>query len=520
MTTSSQSTLTLQPSWQRLSPIAIVYFLFDVIKSLSQSFIYLIPGGVVGHRYISGHENEFLIGAIGFIVLVCARCFASYWFYQYRISQDTFEVSAGLFKKRYLNLPFERIQNIKLEQPLIYRFTGHVAVTLDSAGSKDEEAKIYALTQQDANALREAILLARKADQPDSQATLVNATPSPANQGAEQDEQLLNTRSILDLIIHGVANNHLWLLLGALLSAQDVLLLWVEGLLSDLGINIDDVIAHATGSWWQISAAALMLFLLLLIPLSLLSILGSIIVFYNYRLSRLSDRYIRRCGLFTRQEVSVRLSRIQMIESKQDWLDRLIGRTNLVFQQNLSGSEVRSVETVSNLVVPSVKAHERDALIAETWPDAQPFTKVQYRSASPCYFLYFLTLFVLPLSIVTSTALWVYLDVGYALAGVSVLIIIALLFFCHWRRLGFAADDHYYYVRSGILGVRYVCFPIYKLQQVSIEQSLVMTKHKLASVKFVLASGAILVPYIDESLAYDIANQALYKTESLKKSWM
>lgn len=520
MTPSSLSTFTMQPSWQRLSPIAIVYFLFDVIKSLSQSFIYLIPGGVVGYRYISGNEDKFLIGAIGFIVLVCARCFASYWFYQYRISQDTFEVSAGVLKKRYLNLPFERIQNVKLEQPLIYRFTGHVVVTLDSAGSKDEEAQIYALTQQNANALREAILLVKRADYQDTQATVGNAISSHENHEAAQDEQLLNTRSVLDLVIHGVANNRLWILLGALLSAQDVLLSWMEGLLSDLGLNIDDVIAQATGSWWQISAAALMLFLLLLIPLSLLSVLGSIIVFYNYRLSRLNDRYIRRCGLFTRQEVSVRLSRIQMIESKQDWLDRLIGRTNLVLQQNLSGSEVRSVETVSNLMVPSIKAHERDALMADTWPDAQPFAKVQYRSASPYYFLYFLTLVVLPLSIVTSTALWVYLDVGYVLADVSVLTIITLLFFCHWRRLGFAADDQYYYVRSGILGMRYVCFPIYKLQQVSIEQSFMMKKRKLASVKFALASGAVVVPYIDESLAYDIANQALYKTESLKKSWM
>lgn len=511
--------LSIQSDWQRSSPIAVAYLLLGFVKSIGHLSIYLIPGGLMGHRYVSEHFFAFSIAGVVFILFGCCRCLASYWFYQYRINEGIIEVRSGVFEKRYLNLPFERIQNVVVQQPFIYRLTDNVSVTLDSAGSKDDEVEIYALTQQDADALRESILLTRKS------ATTRLVKGSSDNEaekeesGLGQNEKLLNVRKVKDLVIHGIANNRIWIILSFLFPMHESLLSLTERFLKSQGVNVDAVIAQTTATWWTTGATFIVLMLLLLIPFSILSVLGSLVVFYNYRLSRIEDRYIRRCGFFTRQEISLKLSRIQMIESKQDWLDRLIGRVNLVFRQNVTGAERASASVVGSLLVPSISIKERDDIMTATWPDLL-MHQIQYRSASIYYFIHNTVAYILPLLSILSSVLWLVFDWRYVSAALILAVMATLLCFCYWRNLGFAADENYIYVRSGVIGLNYRCFPIYKLQQVTVKQSLLMERRGLASVTFVLASGAINAPYLDESDAYLSANEAIRKTEQLKRSWM
>jgi putative membrane protein len=47
-----------------------------------------------------------------------------------------------------------------------------------------------------------------------------------------------------------------------------------------------------------------------------------------------------------------------------------------------------------------------------------------------------------------------------------------------------------------------------------------MKRRKLATVQFVLASGAISVPFLPEGYANELANNVLFEVESKRKSWM
>jgi putative membrane protein len=76
------------------------------------------------------------------------------------------------------------------------------------------------------------------------------------------------------------------------------------------------------------------------------------------------------------------------------------------------------------------------------------------------------------------------------------------------------------YIRKGLIGVDYYCFPTYKLQQTQFKQNLLMKKRQLASVKFILASGSLKVPLISQKLAYELIDEGLYQVESSQKSWM
>ena len=76
------------------------------------------------------------------------------------------------------------------------------------------------------------------------------------------------------------------------------------------------------------------------------------------------------------------------------------------------------------------------------------------------------------------------------------------------------------YVRKGLLGVDYLCFPFSKVQQAKFIQSLLMQNKQLASCSLVLASGAITIPFMGEDEARKLIDTSLYLVESKKQSWM
>jgi len=58
------------------------------------------------------------------------------------------------------------------------------------------------------------------------------------------------------------------------------------------------------------------------------------------------------------------------------------------------------------------------------------------------------------------------------------------------------------------------------VQEVIVKQSVFMKRRKLATIKFVLASGAVTVPFLPEQYVFTLANNVLFEVESTRKSWM
>ena len=111
-------------------------------------------------------------------------------------------------------------------------------------------------------------------------------------------------------------------------------------------------------------------------------------------------------------------------------------------------------------------------------------------------------------------------QIDILLGSIGLLVAGSLLLTLRWWRWGIAADGKYVYVRRGRIGVDYLCFEPYKIQQVIVKQSVFMRRHQLASIKFVLASGSVTVPFLPEHYVKALADSVLYEVESTRKSWM
>jgi putative membrane protein len=546
-------------AWQRLAIIAILYFSARNIKNSAQGLIYIIPALAIGSNVLSKLNSPEAYIAIGTLVsLAVGSGLISFFMYTFRVHNQHVEIQTGVFKRRYTNLPFWRIQNVKIEHPFYYRPFGYALVVLDTAGSGKEEANIVAVPVSYANALRKQVLAEKKKEEYSSAQSSLNLNESPnessvqgsvqgssdhlssdngaarfgvlagdmqkgdmlENDSVESDEEVLNTRSIGDIVIHGITNNRVWIILGAAAPFYDDAIGLVSDWLADKGLQLNQIVGEQTVAWWQFGLYAFVILMMIMAAMALLSVGGALFTFYGYTLSRSDDRYIRRSGLLNKQEVSMRASRIQMITAKQDWLDKILKRVNLYFEQNsTAGQQVQELMSPNELIVPSVTEQEAVELSQEVMPDCQ-LHRDDYLGVSKRFILHWLIVAwsvpILALFVVgiVSSQLDIFLgSIGLLVAG-------GLLLTLRWWRWGIAADGKYVYVRRGRVGVDYLCFEPYKIQQIIVKQSVFMRRHQLASIKFVLASGSVTVPFLPEHYVKALADSVLYEVESTRKSWM
>lgn len=501
--------------WQRISPIASLHFLSRVVTFfVGNGLVLIVPLALNYKRLLENLDIVVPVALTGFISLIIVAVL-SYRFFQFRVGNGSVEVRSGILFKAHLHLPFERIQNISIEQPFYYRPYGYVSLKLDSAGSAKQEARIYALPLALGVALKEYILSHRDPAKNSLKARQTDAVPSSPTQETE-----LVTRSLTDLVIHGLTNNRVWIVLGAMApflnSASDKLIAYFQ----ERGIDLEQIFSPQAMLWWQWSVFAFSVFFLLLLASVVLSIIGSILMYYGFTLHKTQEGYVRRSGLITRSEISLKHSRIQCVVCKEDWLDKLLGRLNLVFEQNnISVSKNAHTPYVRHLTIPSVSHAQGEKLIADVFPK-QRLTHIKFNTISRSFMQFYLAYFWMPVSILgvaISAYLTLWLELGIALI---LSFIWGVLIVLRWRRWCFAYDEHFLYAKNGLIGQNSYCIPWEKVQQVKYSTTPFMRRHELAKITYVVASRSIVIPFISDAEAQYLRDVGLFYLESRKQSWM
>ncbi|WP_334049598.1 PH domain-containing protein [Alteromonas gracilis] len=520
--------------WQRLAVISILYFTIRNFTNMAQGLIYAVPALAISFNIWDNlFSPQVLIGAGVLFLSTSGSGVISYLMYKFRVHNQHVEIHHGVFQRRYTNLPLWRIQNVKIERPFYYRPFGYALVVLDTAGSGKEEAKIVAVPESYAKALKKQVLyekvqhigddVAGKSDEEmgdKDSSTQHSEKIDTATASAHTNEEVLNRRSVKDIIIHGITNNRVWIILGAAAPFYDDVFGVVSEWLANKGLQLNQIVGEQTVAWWQFGLYAFVVLMMIMALVALLSVGGALFTFYGYTLSRTGDRYIRRSGLLNKLEVSMRASRIQMITAKQDWLDKVLKRVNLYFEQNsTAGQQMQELMSPNKLIVPSVTEDEAFALSQEVMPGCD-LRGQHYQTISRRFIRFWLlAAWTTPLlGIFVIGAATSHLDI--MIGAVSTFIIVALLLTLRWWRWGIAYDNKYVYIRRGRVGVDYQCFEPYKAQQVIVKQSIFMKKRKLATIKFVLASGAVTVPFLPEEYVNKLADSVLFEVEATRKSWM
>jgi len=511
----SESNTFVPGQWHRLSPWAIAHF---AQKGIVENVKLLIFGGAsawLGSSRARGFDLPWMI-PVAIVALVLIGSTIAYVFYRYRVVDDAIQVRRGALRKQHLNLAFSRIQNISIEHPFYFRPLGRVTVRIDGAGSKGEEVNVAALGLSQAQALRDFVLRRKQLGGPASSPGDVPATET----SAPHAEEPFYSRSVPDLILHGLTNNRAFIVVAAIFGFLVQSGFSPIELAQRLGIEFDVVIGGF--SLVRFAVLVVLSFIAVIGMLALFSVLVSIFAYYGFTIYRTQDRLTIRRGLLTRHEIHIRKSRIQTIHLRQDWLDRVLGRYNVILER-ISHSPAQGnpmAAQTRRILVPSVRASETAIVTDEILPGCRP-EQLTFTPIHPRYFRK-LTLIVSALylsafgimQLLPNTPEWLF---ALLLAAWPVHV---LSIYLHWKAGGLAVDGDIVVVRSGAIGIDYRLFAADKVQDIAHVQSLLMRRHALSSLRVNTASTTIGVPYLPTSFVQRVVDYCAWRVESSARSWM
>jgi len=512
--------------WRRLSPWSIAHFSARaVVQNIRMTLAFV--AGAYGVSVSAFGRMTWIVPA-ALVLLVLARAVVSYVFYRFRLTADAVLVRSGAFFKKDLTLSFERIQNIHLLHPSYFRPLGLVTLRMDSAGSAVEEVALAALGRAEADSIRAYITSRRGkagAAAIDEPAATTGATTDEATDEATDaatweaaDEEPFFTRSLSDLVIHGLTNNRAFILIAGAFG----LIAQSDGFRD----AIEFLIRHISDLFGGFSAVHQALFLALSVILiigllALLSVGVSVVMYYGFSIYRAASSLIVKRGLFTKHENHVRKSRIQTVTLVQDWLDYLLDRRNIVLEQ-ISHASSRDPEAASRqrILVPSVRLAETASLLDEVLPNCR-IDALEYTPIAKRWFYKVAILRTALHSLLLLPALLIPWVPGFVLP----LVVLAwpahmALVYLRWKRAGLAVDDGLIAARSGTIGIRYQVFPAFKAQDISLVQSVLMRRRGLSTFLAHTASSTIRVPYLPTSLVRQLVDYCAYEVAVSQRSWM
>ncbi|MDH3441938.1 MAG: PH domain-containing protein, partial [Gammaproteobacteria bacterium] len=200
--------------WQHTSPLAAIFYLGRVFETIAknavQSFAPLAAYLVASEGPL---VTRILFGAAAFLLITVSASILRYWFFRYRITDDSVLIREGVLRKTQLDIKFDRIQAINTQQNVIYRYFDLVTVKFDTAGSARQEGNLPAIPTPLANSLKERI----RRDQP----VVTNEDGDEAKSPDVRQLLFLNNK---DMIRIGLSDNRALIflaLLGPLMERLD-----------------------------------------------------------------------------------------------------------------------------------------------------------------------------------------------------------------------------------------------------------------------------------------------------------
>ncbi len=151
----------------RLHPKAVWLFF------LKQLATWVFVGVVIFSQFVIGFLggkippsiNTILIWLVVLIIamIILAYIIAklSYHFYQYELTEHEYKAERGIIWKRYISIPYARIQNVDIYRGILSRILGLSDLQIQTAGqsSVGSEGNLPALGMEHAELIRDALMI-------------------------------------------------------------------------------------------------------------------------------------------------------------------------------------------------------------------------------------------------------------------------------------------------------------------------------------------------------------------------
>lgn len=467
-----------------LSPLSLVVSTITGLRSI------ILPMAALSFTLGSKLSTPILIlsclAIIGFSTFVS---FLAWRRFTYQICAEEIRIESGILSRNARSIPYERIQDVSIEQKLIARLLGITAVKFETGSSEGAEGALEFVSLDEAENLRQ-LVRARKSGVPTHHGAelgvLANETDDISYEKTE--DAVIFAMDFKRIFTLGTFNFSLiiFAIIAGAVQQFDFLL---PGDIGDVVDYIIDSFDETSNSIKSVAVTTQILAVLsLMVGIIIIGMLsGQLQTFlreYGFTLTQ-TDRGIRRQrGLLTLTDVVMPLHRVQAAIVQTGAIRKRFGWYALKFTSLGSDTGAES----SHMITPLAQDFEY-------WPVARlanirpPSDEAIFVRSHISYVAASAILGVI-IAAIASVAV-IFSDGTDALTWIWSLGLIPLLFgLLNWRYHFHTMDKDQIYVKSGFWNQRMTILPMVKVQSVDLAQGPLSQYKKVADVRFGIAGGS------------------------------
>ncbi|MEQ1724533.1 MAG: PH domain-containing protein [Sphingopyxis sp.] len=449
---------------RRLHPLSLVLGMVRIGPRMVNFLPALVGIGVTGQWWL-------IVPALVIFVLISMLFVWMAWArFTWRVDDDDIAISSGIFSRNDRTIPFDRIQDVSIEQGLVARVLGLATVGFETGSAesdKKDDGKLNGISIADAQALRDHIRSHRMGG-------AVQAVAADAVDAPPPTERLLLAMTPKRLVIAGLFNFSLAIVgiaFGLLNSADVFLPNFLPSNPFDIDFWREIVRGTPLESWvlthrWLAAVGGLGAAIVLGLAAG---VVRTVVKEWGFRLER-SERGFRRVrGLTTRTDVTLPITRVQAAILSTGVLRRRFGWYDLRLQ-SLAGDGKNEPD---HMVAPLAHLHEVDAILVELALDRAGFEDgaagADWHRSHP------ITIALVPL-ILTGASIIAFItistfapDYRWAVWFPALSIpFMALLGWLSWRNSRWHFDGRLLHITKGVLRRRHIILPARNVQSADV----------------------------------------------------
>lgn len=425
----------------------------------------------------------------------------------YQINAEDIRVESGIVSRAARSVPFERIQDVSLEQTLVPRLFGLVTVKFETGSGGGEDIALAYLTEAEGERLRDLVRELRDAENA-PEAVLSQAEGGEAALEAARatsSDRLLFAMDPRRLFTFGLFEFSLavFAVIAGLAQYADWFVdfeIWDPDLWRELASEQSGWIA-SLGQIGQVIGAIGSLIALVLVG----SITGMVRVFlrdWNFRLEDTPRGFRRRRGLFTRTDVVMPAHRVQAIRIKTGWIRYRFGWHALKFV-----SLAQDQGSANHDVAPFAKLDEIDPIVRAS--GFEPVGEgLDWRKTDPRYWID-QTVIAGGIALMVALGNAIFGSLWIAMIPLAVAVIIAAANWYGYKVHAHALDDDQVIIRTGYFSPDVQIGSRVKLHSVNISQGPLAQRRGYANLNFGLAGGAMSIAGLPVERAQELRRAIL-----------
>ncbi|WP_127845708.1 PH domain-containing protein [Psychroflexus aestuariivivens] len=493
-------------------------FLADLVKRIRQN-IYLLAVPFFKQNLMQDYGLYIYLGLALLLVIQFVYSYLSYLKFQFSIQEDAFHLDHGVIKLSHVEIPFERIQNINLQQNILQQVFNVVGFEIETAGEGTAEIKIKALENNFAKALKNKLIeekkRAKNEDVNESQDSETKATTSDeVSEHAESEEKsLLFQLSFSRLLKVGVSSNFLKGL-GLLFAFFAYVYNFIMDFLSNIyDIDFDEDFKNRIPE--TLSFVVIMIFGLFILGF-LITILMTILKYFNLKIVKNQQNYEVDYGLFKRVNKVIKKSKTQIFEIETNPLKKFFKINNIYVSQAASNQ----VTEKQKIGLVGVSTDNINTLFNSIYDLKLPEQKFDRLQSQPRLIFRYLYRNLILLAVLGGLAYIFYFNWLSVSTIVFIAIVLAYVIQLKVKKSYIGFNQDLICVGGGSIHTNTKFIEIHKLQSVHLKRNIFQQNNNHADLVLETASGTVTIEYLKVKSANDIFNYLIYKIESTDKDWI